>query len=160
VNFRYNLSKEGGKTPMYPYAICIWITKNGMSSFIYGVSTVSVLKNKNKFLVGLDMILSNLLFGSTFAEYINLKFYDRTYKNRNTYLTTFNNWINYLKLNNRKQNIFFQDKAKFNVIFKSFLKKDWVDFRSSYTDIYNFLQKHSKVIMKPRMGDSGKVFTL
>lgn len=130
--------------------------KGGSSSFFKMCKIVSETTKKNRISVMFDMLLSALICGSSYEEYYNLAFYKRTYKNRKTYMTTFSNNRLHIKLNDRSFTHYLGNKADFNKKFSAYINRDWVDLDDEFEHVKKFVQKHGKIIIKPKLGHSGK----
>lgn len=135
----------------------MWLRPKQRTAFRNVVHSVSSITKKSKIQVFFDVLYSGFAYGSTAQEYENLRFYERTDKNRATFITSYYNLKNYNKLNNRADREIFRDKMIFNQTFKKFIKREWILIEESKTDeIFDFLKRHGSIIIKPRFGDSGK----
>ena len=104
---------------------------------------------KKKLFIGWDMIRSLLQYGSSFEEYYNLRFYERSHQNRGTFITTYYNLRRYHRM-------YFLDKRLFNQKFHAYIRRDWVDLENPADDLLAFFKKHPQAVIKPKQGDSGK----
>lgn len=142
---------------MYPFFLTMWRSPKQRAAIRSVIDSVSSSTNRGRLSVWADMVFSGFAFGSTAQEYENLRFYDRTRKNRATFITSYYNLRNYNRLNHRPDREIFRDKVRFNQTFDAFLKREWMLIDRDQPEAFRaFAHKHGTVIIKPRFGDSGK----
>lgn len=113
--------------------------------------------NASQACVIVDMVWCAMRYGAMWTEYGDLDFYQRSAKNRETYITTFFNFKLYDKLNDKRYRNVFHEKITFLETFSEFIKRDWIKTDDmSDKDILNFLDTHKHIVAKASYGDSGK----
>lgn len=107
--------------------------------------------------IAFDIIWSSLRYGTNYTEYEALNYFERTGKNKATYLTVLY-WLVWLKkLNPVQYRKSFRDKRIFNETFEEFTKREWIDLtKSSEEQIKRFIDHHSNIVLKKSSGSSGK----
>lgn len=107
------------------------------------------------------MALSNLVTGCNFWEYYNLRFFLRSMKNQNSFLTTYFNSVFFHRNNSYKDQELLYNKALFNERFQKFRCVHWCDLDGNITEIKEFLRNEREIIVKPKRGECGHgVFTI
>lgn len=103
-----------------------------------------------------DFLFNRAIRGVYLIDYIQYKFYDRNQLSRYTFME-------YQKLhklmdtvNNRDKKIIFDEKNRFNEVYKDYLNRDWLDLESSsYDEFIQFIKNNEKIIIKPKVGSFG-----
>lgn len=118
---------------------------------------ISKEKNKMRLFIIIDMIYCGIVYGAAFHDYQEFEFYNLNRKQRKTYLTRgINNKIVNL-YNNKEYWEIFNDKTKFNDLFKDFIKRDTINLNNcSLEEFKNFTKNKDKIIVKPNCGEGGK----
>lgn len=101
------------------------------------------------------MMISNFVSGCNFWEYYNLKFYNRTLKNQNTFLTTYYNSVLSHRYNSYEEQETLYNKAYFNTKFARFRNLDWILMSQEESDVRKFFEQHDDLIFKPYRGECG-----
>ena len=107
--------------------------------------------------VVVDMIWCAVRYGAMWTEYGDLDFYERSSKNRATFITTFYNFKLYKKLNKENYRNIFHEKILFLEVFSQFINRAWIKTENlSDNEIKDFLKLHKNIVTKASYGDSGK----
>ena len=126
-------------------------------NMIYVAGKVSKKTGKIRLFVLLDMIHCALVYGSGYMDYFEFEFYLLNKSERATYITSNVNNNIIKKYNDPKYNYIFDDKAVFNDIFKSFLKRDYINLEHlMYDDFVKFVKNKKKIVVKPLNECGGK----
>lgn len=106
--------------------------------------------NKSKNFVKMDMIKNFLQYGIGYTDYLKGDYINLTKEQKKTFVTT-KSYYKLLKyLNNPKYTITMSDKLVFNRIFKDYLKREFIDLRStSLEEFKKFLKNKKNVFAKP-----------
>jgi hypothetical protein len=110
-----------------------------------------------KFIINADFFLSFFLYGSSITDYFQYEFYKKKHIERKTFITFRKyRWIQ--KICNKSETCsIFLDKSKFNIMFKEFIGREWINLGScSYVDFETFSQRHQVCIVKPVDGVCGR----
>lgn len=97
-----------------------------------------------------DMLKNFLLYGIGYTDYLKSDYINLTKQQKKTFVTTksFYKLLSYL--NNKDYIVTMHDKIVFNKIFNKYLKRDWIDLRTtSIEDFETFLNKKETVFAKP-----------
>ena len=117
-----------------------------------------VHKESKKFSISIffDMIICGFKYKAGYTDYRLFKMYDMNKDERKTIITRgINN--DYIKLLNDPNFIgVFNDKAKFNEIYKNYLNRDFLLLDNNYDEFLNFVSKHNEFIAKPLSESCGK----
>lgn len=100
----------------------------------------------------LDMINCGIKYGAGYCDYVEFEFDLLNSSQRATYLTSeLNNRI-VRKYNDKAYWHLFNDKVKFNNLFKEYLKRDFISIRdgdATEEEFIKFCKKHEKICAKP-----------
>ncbi len=104
-----------------------------------------------------EEIYCALRFGCSPDDYFRYEFYKKSDFERDKFITYKRSQKIIKRYNDKKKNYIFDDKAEFNIFFKDFIKRDWIDLRKADQKRFDsFLDKYGKVILKPVNGGQGK----
>jgi hypothetical protein len=119
--------------------------------------------NKPPFILFLDTALSFIVCGSGLQDYLNYKFYDKSFKERKTYATIGYQNKFYQIAANYKYADFFSNKINFNHNFYKYVKRDCVSYDDGIAKVKDFIKNHKTIIRKPISGLGGadvtKIYT-
>ena len=87
---------------------------------------VSKRSHINMFVIIIDMVKCGFKYGAGYYDYQEFEFYRLTDEERRTYLTRTKNNLIISKYNNKNDFYLFDQKDKFNELFKDFLKRDYM----------------------------------
>ncbi|MDD2518314.1 MAG: sugar-transfer associated ATP-grasp domain-containing protein [Bacilli bacterium] len=127
--------------------------------FYNDLKVLSKKNGKSPFLMFGDTVLSTIFFGSGMQDYLNYRFYERSWKERKEYAT-----IGYLskfyeKAANIKYAPFISTKTNFFKNYSEFTKRDMYDPEDGYDKFLEFIKKHKVFIKKPTIGLGGDRIT-
>jgi len=136
--------------------LCKYIKNMDFKNMLKIVKKVSKKSGKLRIIIFLDMVYCGLIYGAGYYDYQEFEFYKLKRKQRKTYLTRTKNNSIIRRYNNKEKHIKFDDKEKFNKLFKKFIKRDYlvVDAKK-YKEFSEFIKKHSEFIAKPVDGVGG-----
>lgn len=105
----------------------------------------------------LDMIKCSFKYKASFSDYFLYEFYNKNHEQRDSYITTGRLYEFYTKMNDKKKRELFRDKAKFNKVFKKFIKRDFIFLNDCTVDtFYTWIKDKDCIIAKPNKGAAGK----
>lgn len=111
---------------------------------------------KNSIYLLLDVIYCGFKYQAGYIDYGLFEMYNLNKEQRKTILTRGKNNAFIKELNDKKYIDIFENKKKFNKIFKEFLKRDWLDFNhSTKKQFQGFITKHKIFMLKPEAGSCG-----
>ena len=111
---------------------------------------------KSKLFIKADIVLNTLTRGSGYTDYFRGDYINLTSKEKDTFVTikSFNKIVNYL--NNLDYVIVFNDKILFNKIFNKYIKRDYIDLRTtSFEEFREFIRDKKNVFAKNPKGEGG-----
>ena len=117
---------------------------------------ISKKTHKNRLSIVIDMVKCGLKYQAGYYDYQEFEFYLLDDKQRRTFLTRgINNEI-IRKYNNKEKSVLFDDKIKFNELFKDFLKRDYIYLNGENKEEFKkFIGTEKEVIAKPVDGEGG-----
>lgn len=112
--------------------------------------------NKSKNYVKRDMVKNFLKYKIGYTDYFKSDYINLTNKQKEDFVTS-KNFFNILAyLNPREYRIVTKDKLIFNQIFKDYIKRDFLDIRTSTDqEIKNFLKNKKNIFAKPNTDFGG-----
>jgi hypothetical protein len=114
------------------------------------------LSGKSKAFLTRDMLNCAVRFGAGYYDYVTFGFWALTDAQRKTYVTRVVAKKLVTALNDSAYENLFNDKAQFNTLFKDFIRRDWINFKtSSKQEVRTFIAKHPRVFSKPAHGSCG-----
>ena len=103
-----------------------------------------------------DMVRSAIKFGAGYFDYVTFGFWDLTDEQRDTFLTRLRNKKLISHFNDDTYEDLFDNKEKFNNLFKKYIKRDFINFQTaSKGDVRAFVEKHRRIFCKPVDGSCG-----
>ena len=123
--------------------------------FYNDLKEISKQNKKPAIIMFIDTAISTLLLGSGLQDYLNYKFYEKSFKERKTYVTIGNMAKAYQTLANIEYAPFFSNKVNFHKNFSKFTKRDFLSPDDTYENFENFISKHKEFVMKPQVGLGG-----
>lgn len=124
--------------------------------FYNELKEISKTNNKPAFIMMIDTAISTVLLGSGLQDYLNYKFYEKTFKERKTYVTIGNMEKAYRVLANIEYADFFSNKVNFHKNFALYTKRDFVSPDDEFNKFEKFLQMHEAFVRKPIRGLGGE----
>ena len=117
---------------------------------------VSKRSHINMFVIIIDMVKCGFKYGAGYYDYQEFEFYRLTDEERRTYLTRTKNNLIISKYNNKNDFYLFDQKDKFNELFKDFLQRDYMVINGKNLEEFKkFVHKHKIIIVKPIDGEGG-----
>lgn len=123
--------------------------------FYNDLKEISKINKKPAIFMFVDTAVSTLLFGSGLQDYLNYKFYEKSFKERKTYVTIGNMAKAYETLANIEYAPFFSNKVNFHKNFSKFTKRDFLSPEDTYENFVKFIEKHKEFVLKPQVGLGG-----
>jgi hypothetical protein len=123
--------------------------------FIKNIRTLGKKIHKPAIFLFLDMLLSAIFVGSGLSDYLNYKFYEKTFKERKTYVTIGYQARFYKKTCSIEHANFFSNKINFNKNFKKYTKRDFFEIDEGLESLKDFISKHKNFVVKPIIGLGG-----
>lgn len=122
----------------------------GMKNLKFAINGVHQRSGKNRLLIFLDMCYCMVRYSAGYMDYYYYYFESSSKIQRKSYITRGRNNQYIRKLNNPKYGYIFDDKIKFNEVFKKYIGRDYIDLRESkLTDFKKFVDKYKTIILKP-----------
>ena len=110
---------------------------------------------KSPILMFIDTAFSTIIVGGGLQDYLNYRFYEKSWKERKKYITIGYQAKFYEKVANVKYAPFFSRKTNFLRNFSKYAKRDWYDPETGIEKLEEFLEKHDIFISKPIIGLGG-----
>lgn len=129
--------------------------KGNYKKYYEDLKELSKQVDKNANIMFLDTALSCLLFQSGLQDYINYKFYNKTFKERKTYATIGYQHKFYKIAANIEYAPFFSNKVNFNNNFKKYVKRNCYSKDNTIEEITNFIKNNKEIMKKPISGLGG-----
>lgn len=109
-----------------------------------------------KFIVTIDFVLCALKYGSGINDYFQYNFYRRRANDRKTFIVG-RKWIKLVKIcNGTIKQSDFDDKSRFNSIFRDYIGRAWIDIdKSSKKQYQEFIEKYPNSMYKVKNGSGG-----
>ena len=123
--------------------------------FYNDLKEISKTNKKPAMLMFIDTAVSTLLLGSGLQDYLNYKFYEKSFKERKTYVTIGNMAKAYKILANIEYAPFFSNKVNFHKNFSKITKRDYLSPNDTFENFERFILKHTECVMKPQVGLGG-----
>jgi len=102
-----------------------------------------------------DTALSVILFKSGLQDYLNYKFYDKSFKERRNYATIGYQDKFYQLAASVKHSDFFSNKINFHKNFKDFVKREYVCYEDGFEKVDEFISSRKSIVRKPISGLGG-----
>ena len=123
--------------------------------FYNDLKEISKTNKKPAMIMFVDTAVSTLFFGSGLQDYLNYKFYEKSFKERKTYVTIGNMAKAYKVLANIEYAPFFSNKVSFHKNFSKFTKRDYLSPDDTFENFEKFISKHKEFVIKPQVGLGG-----
>ena len=122
----------------------------------YGqLKELSKKNHKSPVLMFIDTGLSCIICKSGLQDYVNYKFYDKSWKERRTYATIGYQHEFYKIAAHWDYAPFFSNKVNFHKNFKEFVKRKCITYEDGFESVKKFIENHDAVIRKPINGLGG-----
>ena len=104
----------------------------------------------NRLLVYFDILFWYIFYGHDFNDYCTFEFWNKSTSEKKNYVSLRRNDVLASKFSTREVRKAFLDKAAFNLKFRNYIHRAWLDTRcGDWQLIESFIIKHSPVIAKP-----------
>lgn len=123
--------------------------------FYNDLKEISKTNGKPAIIMFIDTAVSTLLFGAGLQDYLNYRFYEKSFKERKTYATIGVMAKSYRTLANLEYAPFFSNKVNFHKNFSEYTKRDFLSPNDTYENFQKFISKHDEFVMKPQVGLGG-----
>ena len=123
--------------------------------FYNDLKEISKKNKKPAFIMFIDTAISTLILGSGLQDYLNYKFYEKSFKERKTYVTIGNMAKAYETLANIEYAPFFSNKVNFHKNFSEFTRREFLSPEDTYENFEAFISKHKEFVLKPQVGLGG-----
>jgi hypothetical protein len=110
---------------------------------------------KNANFMFIDTAISCVFFKSGLQDYINYKFYEKSFKERSTYATIGYQHKFYKIAASTDYAPFFSNKVNFHKNFKEYTKREFYSYDDGFDRFKDFIKKHKEVVRKPITGLGG-----
>lgn len=127
--------------------------------FYEKLKEISKTNGKSPILMFIDTAICTLTLGSGLQDYLNYRFYEKSFKERRTYVTIGNMAKAYEVLANPKYSDFISNKVNFHKNYKEFTKRDCFSPDDSYENFEAFISKYPSFVLKPLKGLGGSSVT-
>ena len=120
------------------------------------IDIISKENNKSKTYIKIDMIKNFIKYGCGYTDYYRCNYINLTEEEKKTCVTakTFYKFLSYM--NDRNYRCILNDKIVFNKYFKDYIKRDWIDLRTTgIEDFKDFLKEKNIVFAKVTTGEGG-----
>lgn len=115
------------------------------SAFIRGKTT-----KKSRVSLYFDMIYCFLRYGADFNDYSTFSFWDKTEKERDSYITLRRNNQLRFALSTPQVYEIFLNKAEFNTRYQKYVQRAWISTQTnSFAEVETFINQYRCVIVKP-----------
>ncbi len=122
----------------------------------YGdLKEISKKNGKPAWLMFADAGLCFIRYRSGLQDYLNFKFYEKSARERATYITTGDEYYAYQILANIEYSSFFSNKINFHKNFADYARRDYCDPREGVEGLTEFVNKHPEFVRKPIYGLGG-----
>lgn len=123
--------------------------------FYEKLKEISKENGKSPKLMFIDTAISTVLLGSGIQDYLNYRFYEKSFKERRTYITIGYMAKAYKTLAGLEYADFISNKVNFHKNYSKFTKRDFFSPDDSYEKFEKFLEKHESFVLKPLKGLGG-----
>lgn len=127
--------------------------------FYNDLKKISEKNKKPAILMFIDTAVSTIAFGSGLQDYLNYKFYEKSFKERKTYVTIGNMEKAYRTLANIEYADFFSNKVNFHKNFSKYTKREFLSPEDTFENFEAFIKEHKEFIKKPIRGLGGSSVT-
>lgn len=129
--------------------------KGNYKRYYQNLKRLSKVNGKSPIIMFIDTGLSCLICKSGLQDYLNYKFYDKTFKERKEYASIGYQHEFYKIAASVKYAPFFSNKVNFNHNFHEFVKRECVSYEDGFNKVLAFIKEHKEVVRKPISGLGG-----
>jgi len=116
---------------------------------------ISKTNGKSPKLMFIDTAISTILLGSGLQDYLNYRFYEKSFKERKEYVSIGYMAKAYKTLASVEYADFISNKVNFHKNYSKFTKRDFISPEDNYEKYEEFLKKNKYFVMKPLRGLGG-----
>ncbi len=127
--------------------------------FYADLKEISKQNKKPAWFMFADTALCTVLYGSGLQDYLNYKFYEKSFRERKTYVTIGYMEKAYRTLANIEYSPFISNKLNFHKNYSEFTKREYFSPDDSCENFEMLLERHSEFFMKPQIGLGGTEIT-
>ena len=127
--------------------------------FYKKLGEISKKTGKSQKLMFIDTAFCAFTLGSGLQDYLNYKFYEKSFKERRTYLTIGKMNKAYKTLAPYKYADFISNKVNFHKNYAKFTKRSCVSSNDSFKKFEEFINNHESFVLKPLNGLGGSNVT-
>lgn len=121
-------------------------------SFYNKLKEISKTNGKSPIFMFIDTAICTVVLGSGLQDYLNYKFYEKSFKERKTYITIGYMAKAYRTLASIEYADFISNKVNFHKNYKAFTKRNLISANDSYEKFENFINTHDYFVLKPLRG--------
>ncbi len=126
-------------------------------SLKWAINEVHKRSGISRIIIFFDMVFCSFKYLAGYMDYYYYYFESADAQTRKSFITRGINNSYIKKLNDPKYGEIFDDKIKFNEVFKDYIKRDFLDLReTSLEDFQKFVKLHPIIILKPINLQCGK----
>lgn len=129
--------------------------KGNYKRFYENLKELSKKNRKSPMLMFADAAVSSVAVGSGLADYLNYKFYDRTWKEKKEYVTIKYGSEFYQKYSPRDLSVNLRIKTNFHKHYSEYTKREYYVHEFGLEKLKEFLSRHDKFMIKPTDGLAG-----
>ena len=123
--------------------------------FYEKLKEISKENGKSPKLMFIDTAICTIVLKSGLQDYLNYKFYEKSFKERREYVTIGYMSKAYKTLASVEYADFISNKVNFHKNYSKFTKRDFISPNDSYEKFENFLKEHESFVLKPLRGLGG-----
>ena len=129
--------------------------RGNYKNYYQDLKELSKKNHKSAILMFIDTGLSCLICKSGLQDYLNYKFYEKSWKERSEYATIGYQHEFYRIAAHWDYAPFFSNKVNFHKNFKKFVKREYVCYEDGLDKVTEFIKSHKEVVRKPISGLGG-----
>ena len=129
--------------------------KGSYRRYYNSLKELSKKNGKSANLMFLDTAISVFLFKSGLQDYLNYKFYEKSFKERTEYATIGYQAKLYKLAAGVEHADFFSNKINFHQNFKKYVKRECVTYEDGFEAVKKFIKERKYIIRKPITGLGG-----
>lgn len=153
------MAREEGEKPPESQAIIMgmitFAREGNYKRFYNDLKEISKVNHKPAWFMFLDTAVSVLLFGAGLQDYLNYKFYEKSFRERRTYVTIGYMDKVYRTLAKLEYSPFISNKVSFHKNYGKYTKREYFSPEDTFENFEKFLSRHDEFVMKPQIGLGG-----
>lgn len=120
------------------------------------IDSIHKKTGKSKIYLLYDMQKCARKYGAGYMDYDLFEMYNLNKEQRDTYITRGRNNEIVRKYNNKEYFHIFENKDEFNILFKDYIKRDWIKVKDTPKEkVIAFMEKNNEFMAKPIDGGCG-----